>query len=117
MSGFFVLLVAALPEPEPFVLGIISGIKGSSPQKKGAKALFFADGRIHGTLGGGCLEAEVRDRARRALLTRQPATFELVLDHDFGWDDGLICGGKVCGLILPQASQAASIWHQLALRE
>src|SRR5947199_9721265 len=90
------------------------GIKGSSPQKKGAKALFFADGRIHGTLGGGCLEAEVRDRARRALLTRQPATFELVLDHDFGWDDGLICGGKVCGLILPQAAQAAEIWGKLA---
>ena len=26
-----------------------------------------------------------------------------MLDHDFGWDDGLICGGKVCGLILPHA--------------
>jgi xanthine dehydrogenase accessory factor len=117
MSGFFDVLVAALAEGEPFALGIISGIKGSSPQKKGAKALFFADGRIHGTLGGGCLEAEVRDRARRALLTKQPATFELVLDHDFGWDDGLICGGKVCGLILPHAAQAESIWRQLALRE
>ena len=117
MSGFFDLIIAALADPEPFALGIISGIKGSSPQKKGAKALFFADGRIHGTLGGGCLEAEVRDRARRALLTNQPATFELVLDHDFGWDDGLICGGKVCGVILPQAAQAAPIWHQLALRE
>jgi len=114
MPRFYDFLPAALAEGQPFALGIISGIKGSSPQKKGAKALFFADGRIQGTLGGGCLEAEIQDRARRALLTQTPATFELVLDHDFGWDDGLICGGKVCGLILPHAAQAADIWQKLA---
>src|SRR6266699_3456813 len=94
MSRFYDFLPGALAEGQPFALGIISGIKGSSPQKKGAKALFLADGRIQGTLGGGCLEAEIQDRARRALLNQAPASFELVLDHDFGWDDGLICGGK-----------------------
>ncbi|MEK7686262.1 MAG: XdhC family protein [Verrucomicrobiota bacterium] len=114
MPRFFDYLPGALAEGQPFALGIISAIKGSSPQKKGAKALFHLDGRIQGTLGGGCLEAEIQDRARRALLTQTPATFELVLDHDFGWDDGLICGGKVCGLILPQAAQAAEIWQKLA---
>jgi xanthine dehydrogenase accessory factor len=117
MARFFDHLPGALAEGQPFALGIISGIKGSSPQKKGAKALFYSDGRIAGTLGGGCLEAEIQDRARRALLTQTPSTFELVLDHDFGWDDGLICGGKVCGLILPQAAQAADIWKRLARRE
>ena len=114
MPRFFDFLPGALAEGQPFALGIISGIKGSSPQKQGAKALFFADGRIKGTLGGGCLEAEIQDRARRALLTQTPATFELVLDHDFGWDDGLICGGKVCGLILPHAAQAADLWQKIA---
>lgn len=117
MPQFYDQLVAALAEGQPFALGIISGIKGSSPQKKGAKALFFADGRIIGTLGGGCLEAEIQDRARRSLLTKQPATFDLVLDHDFGWDDGLICGGKVCGVILPRAAEAADLWRELACRE
>src|SRR5437763_10193378 len=114
MSSIFALLAAAIARKEPFALGIISSIKGSSPQKKGAKALFFADGRIAGTLGGGCLEAEVRERARMALLKQQPAAFDLVLDHDFGWDDGLICGGKVAGLILPHAAQAGEIWGKLA---
>src|SRR5262249_44024771 len=99
---------------EPFALGVIAGIKGSSPQKQGAKALFFADGRIVGTLGGGCLEAEIQDRARRALATGKPATFDLLLDHDFGWDDGLLCGGGVSGLILPCARDAAPIWRELA---
>src|SRR6266513_4316464 len=117
MPRFYDFLPEALTEGQPFALAIISGVKGSSPQKKGAKALFFADGRIHGTLGGGCLEAEVRERARLALLKQQPATFDLVLDHDFGWDDGLICGGQVFGLILPQAAQAEGIWRELARRE
>ena len=114
MPRFYKYLPAALSEGEPFALGIISGIKGSSPQKKGAKALFFADGRICGTLGGGCLEAEIQDRARRALVSRAPATFDLILDHDFGWDDGLICGGKVSGLILPRAAEADELWRALA---
>ncbi|MCX7866628.1 MAG: XdhC family protein [Limisphaera sp.] len=99
---------------QPFVLGLIAGVKGSSPQRTGAKALFLPDGRIIGTLGGGCLEAEVHARARRALQTGQPDTFDLLLDHDFGWDDGLICGGRVFGLILPHASQAGPLWAELA---
>lgn len=114
MSRFYSLVPDALSTGEPFALGIISGIKGSSPQKQGAKALFFMDGRIIGTLGGGCLEAEIQNRALRALMTQTPATFDLVLDHDFGWDDGLICGGKVSGLILPQAPLAAGLWRELA---
>jgi xanthine dehydrogenase accessory factor len=113
MARFFDFLPGALSEGQPFALGIICSIKGSSPQKKGAKALFLGDGRIHGTLGGGCLEAEIQDRARRSLLTGTPATFDLVLDHDFGWDDGLICGGKVSGVILPRAAEAAEIWTKL----
>ena len=117
MPNIFADLIAALDTGEPCALGIISGVKGSSPQKRGAKALFFADGRIVGTLGGGCLEAEVRERARQALRKQQPDVFDLVLDHDFGWDDGLICGGKVSGLILPNAAPAHEIWRALALRD
>ena len=117
MRSFFHLLQAAVDRAEPFALGIISAIKGSSPQKQGAKALFYPDGRIDGTLGGGCLEAEIQQRARRAIMSNKPETFELVLDHDFGWDDGLICGGKVSGVILPNAAQASDLWRRLARRE
>ena len=103
---------------EPVALGIITGVKGSSPQKVGAKALFYADGRIKGTLGGGCLEAEIQQRAVQSLRTGQGATFDLLLDHDFGWDDGLMCGGKVCGLILPNAQRAGeAFWTELAERK
>jgi xanthine dehydrogenase accessory factor len=114
----FQALATAARNREPVVLGIISSVKGSSPQKIGAKALFYADGRIQGTLGGGCLEAEIQQRAIQALRTNKPATFDLLLDHDFGWDDGLICGGKVCGLIIPNAQKAGEdFWTQLAERK
>jgi xanthine dehydrogenase accessory factor len=114
----FQALAEAARSGEPVALGIISGAKGSSPQKAGAKALFYADGRIRGTLGGGCLEAEVQQRAALALRSGQAATFELLLDHDFGWDDGLLCGGKVRGLILPNAQSAGEkFWTELADRK
>jgi xanthine dehydrogenase accessory factor len=114
MTHFYEQLAAALAENHPFALALISGVKGSSPQRIGAKALFFPDGKIVGTLGGGCLEAEVHARAKKALQTGQPATFEMVLDHNFGWDDGLICGGSVTGLILPHAPQSVELWRKLA---
>lgn len=114
---FYDSLARASAADERVALGIITEVKGSSPQKIGAKALFFADGRIAGTMGGGCLEAEIQDRARLALSTGKPETFDLVLDHDFGWDDGLICGGRVGGVILPRIHSAGPIWTELAQRQ
>src|SRR5258705_2912188 len=114
----FQALAEAARNGEPVVLGIISGAKGSSPQKIGAKALFYSDGRIKGTLGGGCLEAEIQQRAIQALRTGQAATFDLLLDHDFGWDHGLTCGGKWFGLILPNAQKAGEeFWTSLVERK
>jgi len=116
-ENFYHQLAAASREPTRFVLGIIAGAKGSTPQKRGAKALFLDNGRIIGTLGGGCLEAEVRKRGFEALRSGQPANFELVLDHDFGWDDGLICGGKVSCILLPKAADSLDLWQMLARRD
>src|SRR5262252_3782617 len=117
-SIVFEALAEAARAGEPVALGIISGVKGSSPQKVGAKALFYSDGRIKGTMGGGCLEAEIQQRAIQALRTGQAEKFELLLDHDFGWDDGLICGGKVFGVILPNAQNAGEeFWRDLAERK
>jgi len=114
----FEALAEAARSGEPVTLGIISGVKGSSPQKVGAKALFYGDGRIKGTLGGGCLEAEIQQRGIQSLRSGKAETFDLLLDHDFGWDDGLICGGKVFGVILPNAEKAGEkFWSELARRQ
>ena len=114
----FQALVHAAATGQPVALGIITGVKGSSPQKLGAKAIFYPNRKIAGTLGGGCLEAEAQRLALNALKTGKPEAFEMVLDHDFGWDDGLICGGKVSGIILPNAQKLGeSVWPVLAARD
>src|SRR6185295_15949281 len=117
-NDIFQALADAARRGESVALGIITGVKGSSPQKLGAKAIFHTDRRIEGTLGGGCLEAEAQRLALHSLKTGKPETFDLVLDHDFGWDDGLICGGKVFGVILPDAQKLGEeFWSGLAERE
>jgi xanthine dehydrogenase accessory factor len=117
ISPVFKSLREAAQQGEAVALGVITSVKGSSPQKVGAKALFHSDGRIQGTLGGGCLEAEIQHRAGEALRSGKPETFELLLDHDFGWDDGLVCGGKVFGVILPNAQKTgADFWQRLVER-
>ena len=118
MNDIFSTLATAAAVNERVALGILTRVNGSSPQKSGAKAVFHADGKITGTLGGGCLEAEAQRLALNALKSGKPETFELVLDHDFGWDDGLICGGKVFGVILPNAQQLGEkFWSELATRD
>lgn len=117
-NDIFQALAAAARSHDTLALGVITGVRGSSPQKLGAKALFYADRRIQGTLGGGCLEAEAQRLALQSLRNGQPQTFELVLDHDFGWDDGLLCGGKVSGVILPNAQRLGEeFWMNLAERK
>ena len=117
-DSIFQALADAAQRSESVALGIITGVKGSSPQKLGAKAIFHADRRIQGTLGGGCLEAEAQRLALNSLKTGKPEAFELVLDHDFGWDDGLICGGKVSGVVLPNAQNPGQqFWSELAIRD
>jgi xanthine dehydrogenase accessory factor len=69
--------------------------RGSCPQSAGAKMIVLSDGRTLGTLGGGCVEAEVRQRAMKMLIDDQSDLLSFDLNHDYGWDDGLICGGAM----------------------
>src|SRR5258708_2905024 len=79
--------------------------RGSSPQKAGANMLVFPDGSQAGTLGGGCIEAEVKRRALRALGSNSgPEVSTFLLDEVSGWDDGLICGGRMTILFHPLAA-------------
>jgi len=78
--------------------------RGSTPQKAGAAMLVFADGAQVGTLGGGCVEAEVKRRALQLLDGGSTELLTFQLDHDYGWDDGLICGGRMTMLVHPFAA-------------
>ncbi len=75
--------------------------RGSTPQKPGATMLVFPDGSQTGTLGGGCVEAEVKRRSLFLLDKGRPEIVTFHLDDNYGWDDGLICGGRMKMLVDP----------------
>lgn len=112
MDPIYQELAGLLERKERLAFAVLVETKGSTPQKCGAKAIFLPDGRVIGTLGGGCLEAETRQKALRALETGEPFTFKAVLDDDFGWDDGLICGGAVQTFVQPNP-QSSKVWQAL----
>ena len=86
---------AALERGEPAALVTIVRSNGSTPQRTGAKMLVFADGRIIGTIGGGCYENDAAGKAREAIATGRPSLVKYDLNDDFVEESGLICGGQM----------------------
>ena len=73
--------------------------RGSTPQKAGAVMLIQPSGEQIGTLGGGCVEAEVKRESLVMIADSKKSVWRFDLDQDYGWDDGLICGGRMEVLI------------------
>ena len=93
---------------EPFALATVVRTKGSTPQKPGAKLLVRADGSAIGTLGGGCIEADVWAEARQILEDHGTAQVRhFLLNEDIAARDGLVCGGSMDILIDPIADPAS----------
>jgi xanthine dehydrogenase accessory factor len=85
-------------EGRSFAIATIVQCMGSSPQKEGAKMLVRDDGSTVGTLGGGCIEAEVVQTSLITIKDGAPLTIPFELTEKHG---GLVCGGKVLVYIEP----------------
>jgi xanthine dehydrogenase accessory factor len=102
----------------PCVYCAVVETRGSTPQKAGAAMLIYPDGKQAGTLGGGCVEAEVKRRALKVLYNGgRPEVFTFTLDDDYGWDDGLICGGRMTILAQPFLSEQAGFDDAVAYHQ
>lgn len=91
-------IVRLRKEGRPSALATIVQCIGSSPQKEGSKMLVRDDGSIAGTMGGGCLEAEVIQSSLMAIRDGSPRTVPVGLTERHG---GMVCGGKVLVYIEP----------------
>jgi xanthine dehydrogenase accessory factor len=76
-------------------LATIVQVKGSIPSFQSAKLLVREDGSMIGTIGGGCVEAEVWNAAREVIDTGKPRHMSFSLGQDAAYDNGLICGGQL----------------------
>jgi xanthine dehydrogenase accessory factor len=97
----FAAVADALDRGEPAALVTIVSATGSTPQRIGAKMLVFADGRMIGTIGGGCYENDAFWKAREAITDRKPRLVHYELSDDFAQETGLICGGQMDVYIEP----------------
>ena len=78
---------------------------GSTPRKAGAKMLVDEDGRITGTIGGGCVEADMFALAREVMRTRQVQVREIDLSARSMEENDMLCGGRLKVLIEPIAAE------------
>jgi xanthine dehydrogenase accessory factor len=76
-------------------LATIVNVRGSIPSFETAKMLVRDDGSIAGTIGGGCVEAEVWQAAREVMETEKPRSMTFNLNEDPKYDTGLVCGGTL----------------------
>lgn len=79
----------------------IVSVRGSIPSFKTAKMLVRDDGSIYGTIGGGCVEADVWQAAREVMESEKPRTLTFNLNQDPKYDTGLVCGGTLDIFIEP----------------
>jgi xanthine/CO dehydrogenase XdhC/CoxF family maturation factor len=77
------------------VVATVARTRGSTPQQRGAKMLFFESGAAAGTVGGGCVEAEVWAEAREALRSGQSALHHFSLTAEEASEEGMVCGGTM----------------------
>jgi len=76
-------------------IATIVQVRGSIPSFESAKLLVREDGSLVGTIGGGCVEAEVWNAAREVMETGKPRHMSFQLGQDAAHDNGLICGGQL----------------------
>jgi len=79
----------------------IVNVRGSVPSFETAKMLVRDDGSIVGTVGGGCVEAEVWQAAREVMENERPRTLTFNLNQNPKYDTGLVCGGTLDIFIEP----------------
>jgi xanthine dehydrogenase accessory factor len=76
-------------------LATIVHTNGSIPSYESSRMLVREDGSIAGTIGGGCVEAEVWATAKDVMRAEQPRKMTFNLNHEAAYDAGLICGGTL----------------------
>lgn len=95
MADIFEEIVRIRRERAVAALATVVGGEKGSPGKTGFRMLVYSNGKTSGTVGGGLLEAKVREEALRCISDKNPRLLELALDAESANRIGMLCGGKV----------------------
>lgn len=95
-------------------IATVSRQRGSLPMASDAKMLVTTDGRRWGTVGGGCVEADVTEQALTAAHAGAPAFVRHTLNADVAGDIGLSCGGTAEFFLEPLVQTMADLYGRVA---
>jgi xanthine dehydrogenase accessory factor len=88
-------IVSLRREGRRAALATIINVRGSIPSFMAAKILISEDGKVFGSIGGGCVEAEVWQAAREVIESEKPRILAFNLNKNPKYDTGLVCGGSL----------------------
>ena len=98
-AEIFLEMKRRLGEGGRAAMATVMKTSGSTPQQAGAKMVIFDDGSFIGTVGGGCVEADIWAEAREVLRTGRMDLYEFNLADDYEDAEGMVCGGTMWVLI------------------
>src|SRR5687767_15286358 len=88
-------------ENEKIALATVVQTWGSSPRRAGAKMALTPDGKITGSVSGGCVESAVFEAGLEVLKTHRPQLLHFGVADETAWEVGLACGGSIDIFVKP----------------
>jgi xanthine dehydrogenase accessory factor len=85
----------------PMALATVVSTWGSAPRPRGSHMIVHQDGRFEGSISGGCVEADVLQRAEEVIAGRPAHVERYGVADDDAWAVGLPCGGQISVLVQP----------------
>ncbi len=114
MEDIYSELLKALEQEEKMALATLISRVGSAPRAVGAKYLIKADGTSVGSIGGGCVEAEVWQEAQKVMEKREGKILRFELTSEQLAEGGLICGGNISIFLEPLHREFLNIYKEAA---
>jgi xanthine dehydrogenase accessory factor len=100
-NSVLLALTSAIAQGSAVALAIVTAVQGASPARPGFKLLVYADGTATGNVGGGELEARIRQDALAAIESGQAGTTHYTLREEGADAIGMLCGGEVTVFLEP----------------
>jgi xanthine dehydrogenase accessory factor len=100
-------------EQEPIAVATVIQTWGSSPRRAGAKMALTPDGKITGSVSGGCVEGAVFEAGVDVLQADRPQLLHFGVADETAWEVGLACGGSIDIFVKPLDTEFFNALHSV----
>ncbi|MGZ3525308.1 MAG: XdhC family protein, partial [Thermodesulfobacteriota bacterium] len=114
MEDIYSEIVKALEKKEKVALATLITRVGSAPRAVGAKYLIKGDGTSLGSIGGGCVEAEVWQKAQKVMEEAKGEILHFDLTSEQLAEGGLICGGNIDIFLEPLKEDFLIVYQEVS---